>query len=109
VFVVCLLPQNALAQFVGGNELLRWCENNSSPEYVRCVGYIQAVSDTLDQVSVAIGVPECVPAGTETSQLRDVVVMYLRAHPVSRSKPASGLVIGALVAAWRCSDWRRPQ
>ena len=110
VIVLCLVPQNAGAQFVDGNKLLRWCESSStSPERLTCVGYIQAVSDTLDQVSGAIGVAECIPGGTETGQLRDVVVMYLRANPVIRSKSASGLVIGALIAAWRCSDWRRPQ
>jgi Rap1a immunity proteins len=115
LLTVCLAPQIASAQFVSGNELLQWCESKTTGGTVdenisglaglaQCAGYVQGVSDALDQVRRVSGTASrCLPNGTGVRQLVDAVLTYLRANTATLSEPASGLVATAVNVNWQCN------
>lgn len=92
------------AVYVRGNDLLRYCADSSTPsEQGLCIGYIEGVEDYSDALSeVRDKHPQCVPAGVEAGQLKDVVVKYLRDNPARRQVFAGVLVYDAIATAWHC-------
>src|SRR5262245_48684855 len=103
-----IMPLSARAQFVSGNELLQSCESQAATpadiaQFAQCAGYIQGVSDTIDQIARVRNVSRCIPTGTAVRQLIDAVVIFLRAHPANRDEPASGLVAAAFTMNWHCN------
>jgi hypothetical protein len=63
-----------------------------------CNAYINGVVNGIftDQIANEQHTPVCIPDGTTTPQVRDIVVRFLRDHPEGRSiKPGS--VIGELL------------
>lgn len=103
-----LVPSGASAEptirnFENGNRLLEVCDR---PEAERefCRGYVAGVMDALAQVSADTGMPPfvCRPQGLVPSQIADVAVNYIKAHPETRHTGAAGLVINAAAAAFPC-------
>lgn len=87
--------------FENGNDLFRHCKASNTGDAL-CIGYIQGVVDQWEIVRAIGKHPQCVPTGTENSQVRDAVVNYLTAHPEYRGTSAAGLVTGAIVGTWHC-------
>ncbi|SRR6266699_4160167 len=97
-------PKYAPNHFVDGNKLLRWCEESPKTlEGISCSVYLQGLSDALEEARAELGVASCTPAGTETSQLRDIVVRYLKDHAQWRQWSAATLASAAIAIAW-CPD-----
>jgi hypothetical protein len=84
--------------YYDGNALLDLCQQHSDV----CVIYMQAVNDALFTASFGTSrdVPYCIPQGAKATQIRDIVVQYLNAHPERRQILASTLTIEALSQAW---------
>jgi len=75
---------------------------------VVCVAYIRGAADALDLVSRVL--PEratiCIPLNKPGGELRDEVLKYIYRNPdkVELDKDASGLVVNALIARWKCKS-----
>jgi hypothetical protein len=71
-----------------------------------CVAYIRGAADALDLVSRVL--PErstiCIPLNTSGGELRDEVMKYIyrNADKIELDKDASGIVVNALIARWKC-------
>ncbi len=94
---------------LNGEKLLEICTSSAQEE---CVSYIQGVSDTqsfYQKLRPADGskgakLPSyfCVPTAETGPQMKEAVVAYGKAHPDLLSRQASGIVLRALDAAYRC-------
>jgi hypothetical protein len=91
--------------FETGNELLRDCEAKAPLNVAHCSGYLQGVIDELEAFRYANGLHFCLPAGTKTGQIIEVVVAELKEEPTIRHLSAAALVAGAITRAW-CSPKR---
>lgn len=81
-----------------GNGLYETCTTESS-DVMRlvCSAYIRGIAD------VGIGMRFfCPPAGVNYGQMQDVVIASLRAKPEVRHMRSDMLILGALLAAFRC-------
>ena len=98
------------AYYYDGNALYAMCmstDNNVGyMERARCGGFILGVSDTMDSARAVNKSPVCVPPGVQAGQLQDIVTMYLRDHPATRSLEANLLVVMALGDAYGCASKR---
>jgi hypothetical protein len=69
---------------------------DASPELAgRYIGYIQGVTDVYDY-------KVCVPNGTDSKALADVVTRYLKAHRNKWYRPALTLVYASIEEAYPC-------
>ena len=64
--------------FLSGNQLAEVCLSNTPSDRGVCRGYVMGILDTFD-----MGLPlNCdFPRGINTTQVTDIVINYLRAHP----------------------------
>lgn len=88
--------------FINGNELYDEC---LKPSPTFCHAYVMAVAEVIGKQTDAMkddGIMICMPDGTNTRQLMDVVVVDLRNDPANRTMPAHYIVMNALIKAWRC-------
>jgi hypothetical protein len=93
----------APADFMDGNQLYADCTGNTdSFQRGVCLGYIEATADYMAWVRSDGNKPQCMPASVVLKQVEDVVIDYLRDHPVVRSNAASALVATAISQAWSC-------
>ena len=90
-----VLTGEAQAMFMDGNKLYAIC-TSSGADYDRgaCEGYVVAASDYHEWVRADEHKPRCVPVGTLSQQVMDVVANYLRAHPTVRTSMGVGCVGG---------------
>ncbi len=101
LFSIALI-HNAVADnsYRSGNKLLGECSQGYS--LAACLGYIMGIADVLSRNNPVNGFNACIPDRVQVSQLRDIVVRFLIAHPADRQRGASGLVAGALEDAYPC-------
>ena len=95
------------AEFMTGKSLLHVCEDSSpnGPSAGICIGYVSGASDQLDGMKGTV-LPQlnyCLDKTVTTSQLRSLVVKYLRNHPESLDQAASYLIYDALTDAYPCA------
>ena len=94
----------SIGAFMDGNALLDAC--NDPADAARCKGYMMGVADTgsiAQSLGGAInGWRVCVPRRVSSSQVTEIVVTYLRAHPELRHRAAASLVMLCLSKAFRC-------
>lgn len=90
--------------FMSGNKLLEGCDvpKQSYPLGI-CTGYSVAVMDAMLAGQAVNGYTACAPVGVTASQVRDVVIGYLKAHPEVRHYAAVGLVAEAIAEAFPCN------
>jgi Rap1a immunity proteins len=86
--------------FYDGNKLYEICISTNVYDEGVCLGYVEGVVDHMDWMRLTG--PQCIPAGTEARQVRDVVINYLRDHPEDRSYTANAMVRFAVYQAWNC-------
>lgn len=87
--------------FIDGNELYDKCRSSR----VFCQAYIMGIAEVIGKQTDAMkeeGMMICMPEGTRTEQLIDVVTASLKNNPADRTMPAHYLVMNALTNAWRC-------
>ncbi len=92
-----------LPAFFTGNDLLGECEGSGDQPEI-CLGYVEGVSDALGYGDRIFDLPSvCVPPRTvPASQVRDIVLAYVREHPATRHFAAAPLVAAALGQAFPC-------
>lgn len=90
------------ASYVDGNDLIDWCQDDTSRF---CAGYIAALIDYQDALQrVNTRTPRfCLAEDTQLSALEHFALLRLRANPPSeRRKLAASLVIPALIREFPC-------
>ena len=101
IFSAMLLIDQPISTFVTGNDLLSNC-SGSVTFHLRCVGYIQGVADTMQNIRAVYGLSPCPPGGVTERQIEDVVISDLRANATTRDQSAASLIVGSIVDAWKC-------
>ena len=118
VMMSAVTLERATAQtFLTGTNLLAECERESD---LVCIGYLLGVADailTTDRLAAAPArrddpqaTPEqrgvvltyCLPEGLGMTEMKEAVVLFLRANPAQLRRTASSLVRGALLDAYPC-------
>jgi hypothetical protein len=99
------LPAPAFPAFSDGNKMLKDCEGQESP-FVSgvCLGQLWGIVDGYELLTVTEKKAFCRPSGVSGTQLKDVVVAYLRSHPDRRHLGAPQLMLLALNEAWPCPN-----
>lgn len=95
-------PSIADAQFVDGNKLYEYCQQ----DHPLCWGYIYGVADVATRSAgiASVQFSMCAPIGVSGQQVHDVVMRYFEQNPQYRNAPASYLIIDALSTAWPCTQ-----
>ena len=75
------------------------------PEAFLCAGYLTAVSDAMEVVWAAHGLPRafCMPDGVERRALVESFTKFMRAHPEKRGLPAALAALQAYRKTFPCS------
>lgn len=96
-------------RLVSGNDLFSHCATPQSDlgytvSAAYCVGFVTAVSDTLNTLRVAQGADAaiCLPDSSNAGQLADIVTENLRANPGDRHLAATTLVMMSLIQNFPC-------
>jgi hypothetical protein len=90
------------AAYVDGDELVTWCEDDTSRF---CTGYLAGLVDYQDELThLDVATPRfCLPEDTTLSQLHRLALDRLRANPPrERQKLAASLVIPAFFRRFPC-------
>ncbi len=93
LFVLLLAPGPASGHFENSDSL----KTNCSTESEKCLGYIEAVADTLSWTA-------CIPAHADTDELRQIVLQYMDDHPEKARKIAFSVVAHAFSEAYPCKQ-----
>lgn len=93
----------AIFMFETGETLLQKCENKA-PEYaLACTAYVVGVVDGIKKdIFLGRARTTCWPDRLGATQVRDIVVTYLKTYADQRSFPASLIVSVALNDAFPC-------
>lgn len=84
---------------VSGNQLLARCQ--SDQDY--CLAWMRLAAANVRSIkAIAPDLGPCLPEDVDSTQLRDVVVDYLRKHPNDRHMAATPLAAEAFGEAWPC-------
>jgi|SRR5215469_3463112 len=103
--VLTALVTPAHAGFFSGNDLLKNCTSSIPQEQSWCLGYVSGATDALQSVRAMMFGHEdlCPQYGTEVSQVKDAVVLYLQNHPAERTLGGDTIVIEAISTNWKCN------
>lgn len=85
-----------------GNDLLQVCSQSGIYMEGYCLGYIRGVSLGADWTLLMKDKRICYSDNITMSQLRDVIVAYIRRNPNTRNENVLLLVIKASLEAWPC-------
>jgi len=102
IFLALLMPMTSNAVIYSGNELfekLSDIKQNTPMTQVSAslgTGYVSGVVDALN------GEAFCIPKSIRIGQIIDIVYLFLRGHPESRSELASALIKSALAKVFPC-------
>jgi hypothetical protein len=70
---------------VSGNAILDRCTKQSDRDQEYCLAWMRLALDNRKSLkAIAPDLPDCIPQEVDDTQLRDVAVEYLRAHPKDR-------------------------
>ena len=95
---------SCLAQVRDGDALLAECTATIGAYMDFCYGYIDAVADHLFEKHAIGESAACVSKVPDDSQLRFVVVRFLRANPALRHENAPELIARALSEKFPCKQ-----
>lgn len=92
--------------FHTGLDFLQKCEEKKAHIQTQCIGYIEAVVDTVGYLSFwwEKNTPICMPGEVFNLQLRLIVTRFFNENPKLLHLPAQFLVIQALNKAYPCSS-----
>jgi hypothetical protein len=93
---LCFLGKEVQAQWMDGNKLHEYCEEQRSPNKLFCGGFILGVLQVGQNAF-------CPPPGVTWEQGEDIAAKYLRDHPETRHLPADTLIITALKEKFPCN------
>ena len=93
-------------RFESGNDLFDFCNQSPNFFYGMCAGYIVGVADAMMGSQAAggsmAGWNACFPQNVSNTQVRDIALKFLNAHPEIRHANAAPLVARALSEAFPC-------
>jgi hypothetical protein len=102
-------PPSAPPGYVTAKDLYRDCHPASTQDpaqlvaYVKCIGYIDGAASMARIYTLSLKLNElCIPPGTQTIQIMDVVLGYIAANPAVKDAQGSIAVYGALKSAYPC-------
>ena len=99
------LSANAGA-FKSGHTFMQKCSSPKAQDWGVCLGYVQGVADSLENIKQWGVVLEqgyaCFPEQVKGEKLRDAIVMYMVDNPNLLPYSAAGTSIKALVLAYPC-------
>jgi hypothetical protein len=94
----------SIGGFMDGSALLDACDDPTHG--ARCQGYIMGVADAVSVVQLVgdtiKGRRVCIPKSVALSQVTDIVVAYVRAHPGLHQRAAAALVGRSLFQSFPC-------
>lgn len=90
----------AIAGFQSGKSLLELCTRSDEPSAQACLAYIAGVANSLEGDRMVGRASQCLPPAVHLSQVRDVVITFLRGDQETKSMEATFLVTQAIVNAW---------
>lgn len=103
VLVVLLLSQFWVGTVQASSrwDVLKWCTTNTQEDMARCEGFLIAAVDlrTSDDFS---GTKSCFLPGTHLSDVRPVVVAWLKQNIVVKEKSGLALVARAIEEQFPC-------
>ena len=83
---------------VDGNRLMAMCSTRPAGE---CDAYLSGIADAIEAEGRAKA-SACIPTAVTGTQLREVVLKYMRDNPQTRQAHAGALTIKAFSAAFPC-------
>lgn len=87
---------------VSGARLKSWCESRNVDEISTCLGYVLSVGDILNDQMI-YGGRACVPLATSADEIRQLVVLFLRANAqLLETASGANLVALAMIHAYPC-------
>jgi hypothetical protein len=95
---VTALPAAAFAAKLDGNALQARC---STGDVKGCEVYLQGFNAALAEFPDSTR-QACLPEGVTGSQMRDVLLKFLRNEPQVRQRRAGDLIMHAFSKAWPC-------
>ncbi len=91
-----------VSRYLSGNDLLQVCRTSTA----FCYGYVVGVYDANQAIgwprTVVLAPRPCLSRKVDSSQIGDVVRVWLEKNPAQRHMNAAGLTIMALVEAFPC-------
>ena len=88
--------------YLTGKQLYEQCTAEKETSASICAGYLMGIADALD-FSRSIGKrTQCIPKDAGPTQLRDIVVEALKAHPDQQGLPAAQVSSEIFGAAFGC-------
>jgi hypothetical protein len=99
--LLALPPALASAQRISplnGNRLLTLC---TSRDAAGCDAYLSGIADAIT-VQGRAAAAACIPGEVTGTQLREVAVKYIRAHPERLQEKAGHLAVEAFARAFPC-------
>ena len=97
LIILALCATSAQAEFLDGNDLLRFINSTEAHERAVAIGYVMGVSDSHR------GITHCnISSGVTAGQMRDIVKQHLERNPQIRHQTADVLASQALAAVWPC-------
>jgi Rap1a immunity proteins len=90
--------EDTTAMFMKADELLILCTSTDKGALKECAGFLQGVSDELNIWRGMENRPVC-KEPVKLFEVRDVVVQFIKTHPV-KNEGAASLAHVAIVTAW---------
>jgi len=95
---------NSSSSFIRANQLYTFCSSESKVDIAVCEGYIMGVNDSVYSGHLSNIFEVCYPSGVTPSQLRLVVVKYMKIIPEKLHFVADGVVVEALATTFKCKN-----
>jgi hypothetical protein len=77
------------------------CTSIRNDDYAACIGYLWGISDKISIARLARKKPICIAADARDTDLRDVFVAFLHAHPAMKARmPAAYIASAAIMEKW---------
>jgi hypothetical protein len=96
---ILLVCQPAWGWFLDGGTLYRVCTSGDRVDAAGCEGFIIGIFDGADTTGANL----CPPAQRSASEIVDVAIAYLEAHPEHHDRAAASIVRYALLTAFSCT------
>jgi Rap1a immunity proteins len=108
--------QQTVSIYVSGTKLTQWCRsfmithplgrgtNEQVQEAAWCYGYVTGVFDLVAELTVQgrITPPFCIPKGTDSDDLTEIVATFLDKNPARRNHSGADLVGTAWSESFPC-------
>ena len=86
-------------------KLFDMCTSIRNDDYASCIGYLWGVSDKISLSRLSKQKPVCIAPDARSTDLRDIYVTFLHAHPAMKARyPAPAIASAAILEKWCPED-----